>query len=408
MTTNVQSSNSLTNKLYNTALYLESSRIHTFTNLMTDGAPTMGTEGKKLKGQSSPGAPIIRINDLSEGAGDTVYYDLFHQLRQKPVMGDKKLAGKGASLKYASDSLVIDQGRTMVDSGGRMSQQRTKHDLRKVAKQLLTPYYGVLQDQLTLVHLAGARGSHNDADWIVPLASDAEFGEIVVNPILPPTYDRTVWAADATGPADLASGDKFTLDEVDKLRLKLDLMAFPLQPIKYKDDPQAEDNPFYILMVTPTQWNDFWTGTDGDTMRTLQSNARARTAGWKNSIFTGDCVMWNNILIKKQRRPIRFNAGDTVTVCTDSVDASTTTATAAVNFERAILLGAQALADAYGHSKSGRGSLPFAWNEEETDHKNVMEHSIAWINGKKKIRFKGTDGRVNDHGVMVLNTAVSA
>jgi len=408
MTTTVATGNSLTVKHYNAALFLESARIHTFSNMLTDGAPTLkGEEGKASGKQSQSGAPIVRIHDLEKGKGDTVYYDIFHQLNQKPRMGDQTLAGYGASLSYASDSMLINQGRTMVTSGGAMSRQRTMHDLRSVSRSLLTPYYGRLEDQLMLVHLAGDRGQDEAGDWIVPLATDADFSSIMVNTVTPPTYDRHFYGGNATALSNLDSSDGFSLDAVDKLRLTLDEMAYPLQPIKYKDDPQSEENPFYVLMVTPRQWYDFWTGTDGDTWRTLISNARSRTANWKNPLFMGDCVMWNNILIKKQRRRIRFAASSTVTVCQNVAAATTTTVTAAVNTERAILLGAQALANAYGHAGT-RGSMAFSWNEEETDHKNVREHSIAWMNGKKKIRFTGTDGRVNDHGVMVLDTYVSA
>lgn len=406
MTTTVQSSNKLTVKHYNAALFLESARIPTFTNLLTDGVPSLKREEGKAKGQSSSGAPVVRIHNLEKTAGDEVNVDIFHQLNMKPVMGDKKLAGKGGSLKYASMDLQIDQGRTLVESGGRMSRQRTSHDLRKVAKALLTPYYGRLEDQLFLVHLAGARGDHSAADWIVPTANDPDFNDIVVNPILPPTYDRHFFGGDATSFETIDSADRFTLGAVDNLRLALDEMAYPLQPVKYKDDMQNEENPFYVMLLTPRQWFDFWTSTAGSEWRTLQANAHQRRADFKHPIFTGDCVMWNNILIKKQRRPIRFNTGSTVTVSTNTADAGTAQVTAATNIERAILLGAQAIANAYGGANGGQ-SLPFSWNDEDTDHKNVKEHSIAWMNGKAKIRFRGTDGRMNDHGVMVLDTAVS-
>lgn len=406
MTTNVQSQNALTVKHFNAALFLESARIHTITNMLTDGKPSLKSEEGKTSGkQTNPGAPIVRINNMEKSQGDEVNVDIFHQLNMKPVMGDKKLAGKGGSLKYASMSLKIDQGRTMVDSGGRMTRQRTMHDLQKVARTLLTPYYGRLEEQLSLVHLAGARGDNTAADWLVPQENDPEFDEIVVNPVVPPTFDRHFYAGDATGLGDIDSADTFDLDAVDNLRLFLDEMAYPLQPIRYEKDPRSEDNPFYVLVVTPRMWHDFWTSTDGAMLRTLQSNAFQRRADFKHPIFTGDCVMWHNILIRKQRHIIRFNSGSNVTVCTNTKDAQTTTETVGTNVERGILLGGQALANAYGNT-SGRGSLPFSWNDEPTDHKNVVEHSIAWMNGKAKIRFKGTDERVNDHGVMVLDAAV--
>ena len=407
MSTTVQTGNALTVKHYNAALFLEASRIHTITNLLTDGVPSLKSEKGKTKGkQTNPGAPIVRIDNLAKSQGDEVNVDIFHQLNMKPVMGDKKLAGKGGSLRYASMDLKIDQGRTMVESGGRMSRQRTMHDLQKVARSLLTPYYGRLEEQLSLVHLAGARGDNNAEDWLVPLETDSEFSEICVNPIKPPTYDRHFFGGDATSLATLDSADKFTLASVDNLRLALDEMAYPLQPIKYEKDSGSEDNPFYILLVTPRQWNDFYTSTSGADYRTLQARAAQRKADFNHPVFRGDSIMWNNILIRKQRHIIRFNSGSDVAICTDSAAATESTDTVGTNVERAILLGAQALANAYGGA-SGSNSLPFSWNDEPTDHKNVMEHSIAWMNGKAKIRFQGTDNRVNDHGVMVLDTAVS-
>lgn len=410
MSTTVQSGNALTVKHYNAALFLESARIPSLANLMSDGKPTLGSEAKKASGQTSAGAPIVRVDDLSKGMGDEVTVDLFHQINGKPTMGDRKLAGRGESMKFASMNLKIDQGRHMLDSGGRMSQQRTKHQLQKVAHELLKPYYGRLEDQLCLIHLSGARGTDTASDWIVPLESDPEYAEIMVNTVTPPTYDRHFYGGDATSIDTIDSADKFSLNAVDKLRQTLDLMAYPLQPIRYKDDQQNEDNPFYIMLLTPRQWFDFWTSANsggGSEWRSLQANVQARQRDFNHPIFRGECVMWNNILIRKQRRPIRFDTGSSVTVCTNTADAQTTTVAPSVPVERAILLGAQAMANAFG-STGGRGTLPFKWHETLEDHDNLKEHSIAWINGKKKIRFKGTDGRVNDHGVMVLDTAVNA
>ncbi len=80
------------------------------------------------------------------------------------------------------------------------------------------------------------------------------------------------------------------------------------------------------------------------------------------------------------------------------------TAATQVTIDRAMLLGGQALANAYG---TGDGGGFFGYNEEKVDHGNGTEVSIRWINGLKKIRFKQKDGRVNDHGVMVVDSAVT-
>tara|TARA_R110002110_G_scaffold415835_1_gene657220 strand:+ start:36433 stop:37662 length:1230 start_codon:yes stop_codon:yes gene_type:complete len=407
MSTTVPTTASIAVKLFNAALFLEASRRPSFANIQTGAAPSLSGEARKAKGQTAAGAPIVRVTDLSTSAGDEVSVDIFHQLRQKPVMGDKLIEGKGTNLKYASFSLKIDQGRTLVDAGGRMSQQRTKHNLKLTAKTLLSPYYNRLADQICLVHLAGARGDHYDADWILPTDDDVDFDEIMVNPVTPPTFDRHMYGGDATAIDSIDAADKFTLAAVDRARLVLDEMAFPLQPLRFEGDPMAEDSPFHVMWITPRQWYDFWTSTSGSDWRALQANAFERRKDFNHPIFKGDAVMWNNVLVKKQPRPIRFNAGTNVTVCTNTDVAGTEQKTAGVRIERAILLGAQAMADAFGSTGGKGGGYYFGMNEETKDHGNRHEMSIAWMNGKAKIRFKGTDGRVNDHGVMVLDTAVS-
>lgn len=404
----VKSGSPAANKIFNAALFTQATRANNFTNLMTDNAPkSVDTNKNNPSKQTQSGAPIVRVTDLAKSKGEEVTMDLYHELKGRPTMGDKKLAGRGESLTSSQFTAKINQGRHMLDSGGKMTQQRTMQDLVQIANSMLAPYYLKYSDEVTHVQLAGARG--NDlAGWILPDASDSEFNELIVNPIVPPTFDRHFYGNDATSLTNLDSTDKFSLADVDKLRLAIDEMANPLQPVKFAEDPAAEDNPFYVLLVTPRQWYDINRSADGSMIRTLQANAFARGNQFKHPIFVGDCWLWNNILIKKSRRPITFNAGSSVTVCTNTADAQTTNVTAAVKTDRAILLGAQALADIYGQSgKASDGGYYFSMNTEDTDHGNAKEHSIGWMNGKAKIRFKGVNGWVSDHGVTVLDTARS-
>ena len=406
---------SAANKLFNAALFTETARVNSFVNVMTEASPTAMNESKADGSkQTSEGAPVVRITNLAKEKGDEVTMDLYHQLRNKPVMGDKQISGKMASMTSSQFDVRIDQGRTGVDSGGRMAQQRTKVNLKRLGKKVMRPQFNALQDQICLVHLAGARGYHEDADWIVPLDGDPDFADIVVNPVTAPTYDRHFYGGDATGidgPGALDATDLFTLRDVDKIRLALDEMAFPLQPVKFENDPQSEDSPFYVLCISPRQWFDFWTSSQangGSEWRALQANVERRSKGFSHRIFIGECVMWHNILVRKMSRPIRFTTGSTVTVSNNDADATTTTATAGTNIERAILLGGQAIADAYGRAgEKSMGGHHFYHHSELVDHGNRLEQSIAWMNGKKKIRFRGTDNRINDHGVAVLDTAVA-
>ena len=145
------------NKILQAALFTAANRSHSLVNMLTEEAP----KGAKVNGgkQTSAGAPVVRITDLTKQRGDSVDMQLFHQLSGRPSMGDQKLDGRLESLSFADFALKINQTRHGVDAGGKMSQQRTKHDLIKTARTLLADgYYGRLVDQRGFAQLAGARG----------------------------------------------------------------------------------------------------------------------------------------------------------------------------------------------------------------------------------------------------------
>jgi len=392
------------NKVLQAALFVESNRVKSFANMLTDVAPQEAQPETKNK-QTSHKAPIVRVTDLSKTKGDEVDMQIFHMLTGRPTMGDKKLAGRLEDLSKADFQLKINQGRHGVDAGGRMSQQRIKHNLKKTARTLLTgSYYNTLQDQLTTIHLAGSRGSFMGDGVIVPLASDPEFAEIMVNDVLPPTYERHYFGGDATSLQTIDSSDLFTLGAVDNLSLILAELAHPIAPVKFMADEMADEEPWYVLNVTPRQWNDWYTSTSAKDWQAMQAQATNRSKGFNHPLFRGQCAMWRNILVRQYGgTPIRFYTGDSVTVSNNDNAATTTTMTAATNIDRAVLLGGQALAMAYGAQNGGT----FNYHEEPTDHKNSTEISISWINGMKKIRFENRFGKMNDLGVMVLDTAIS-
>lgn len=406
----------LARKIFGSAVFAEMTRMPTFMNRLTGEAPDMSEVKSKLeKMQTPPGYPIVRITDLSSGAGDTVSVDIFNILQGRPVTGDEKLSGKMMNLTATSMDIKINQMRGGVDAGGRMTQQRTIHNLRTVGRAALAGWWARLNDQIKLVHFAGARGSHNTPDWVLPLASDPTFGEMLVNVdslnrVLPPTFDKHFYAGDATSLASLDGTDILTLNDIDKLRAAIDEMPVPMQPIVLPDDPASADEPLYVLLVTARQWHYMQNRTGPTAWRTFLQNARERNA--KNPLFSGEPGMWNGILIKKMPRPIRFNPGDVVNVCTDSADATISTSTVnpdlgvsgGANYavDRALLLGAQGLAECWGqHSKSG---THMSWHEEESDHGNTLEASISAIGGWSKLRFRDSTGYLRDHGIAVIDS----
>lgn len=404
MTTTVPPGSALAAKLYSVALFAETQRAPTFKNYMTGPAPDQSSAESKLRGQSSATYPFVRVNDLQKSAGEKVSVDLFNIIKGKPVMGDKKLAGRLMSLTSSSMDVTINQTRGGVDSGGRMSQQRTVHNLRTAAKANLIGWNSRLEDQLSMVHVAGARGHADDDDWVIPLTTDADFSEIVVNSILAPSYGRRMIAGGGASFTDIGTSDHLTLGDIDRMRANIDEMPFPLQPIKLEGDPAADDQPLYCLWVTSRQWHYIQVNATGQQWRTFTSDAMTRAAGLggmaKHPLFSGAPGMWNGILIKKYRRAIRFTASVTAPEQNSSYAEVNTTVAQAT--DRAVLLGAQALAWAYG--KHGGSGYHYNWHEEVTDHGNVTEISTALIAGAKKVRFTGSNGLTEDHGVMVIDS----
>lgn len=403
------------NKILNAHLFTEYKGRNTLTNMLTDASAPNSFDKNKAdpRKQSQRGAPIVRVNDLTKDKGDEVEMDLFYELDGEPAIGDEEIDGKIEGIDKTEWKIKIDQVRKGVSSGGRMTRQRTKHDLVSIAKSLMGPWWSKFDDQVTLVHLSGARGDTNGRRWIVPEATNPRFARMMVNEVSPPTYDRHVIGGDANSFETIDSADIFTLREVDKMRLILDEQDCPIQPIQYRDDPmKGGESDFFLLGVSPRQWANFSASTDaiygGNAFRQLVAAAHERGSKFKHPLFYGDCAMWNGILIKKLERAIHFNTGSTVDVCQNNTEATATQVTAGTEIERALLIGAQALGFAMGMSgKPSKGGSYFTLHTETKDHGNKQEHSIAAMMGKKKVRFRGSDGRINDFGVMALDTAVT-
>ena len=152
-----------------------------------------------------------------------------------------------------------------------------------------------------------------------------------------------------------------------------------------------------------------------DSVRTLQANSMARAQNANmNPVLMGDALLWNGILIVKMPKPIRFYSGDSLRWCasytsetetaSDLVPASFGTSYAV---DRAVLLGGQALAEAWGkHTKSG---MPFFFSEKELDHGDKLEILLGAINGRSKIRFlidHGDQQQYTDYGAIAIDSVV--
>ena len=141
----------------------------------------------------------------------------------------------------------------------------------------------------------------------------------------------------------------------------------------------------------------------------MAAAAMERSKGFSHPLFAGQCAMWRNILVRPMSgMPIRFYTGDTVTISNNDNLATTTTVTAGTNIDRALLLGGQALAQAF--AASDHGGMPFFWKEKTFDHDDKRELLIGAIQGISKVRWAVDQGdgseHFTDHGVVAIDTAV--
>lgn len=382
--------------------------------------PTQSDAENKLRFQSDNLLPIVRCMDLTKNAGDEVTFDLINPIGGKPIMGEAMAEGRGDAMSFSQDSLRINQCRKPISAGGQMTQQRTPHQLRKLARALGQNYMQRLEDQLNLVHMAGARGFANDIEWAVPLASDPDFAAICVNAVRAPSKNRHFMSTGsgiepvaASGNAiSIATTDVANLDLLDAIRTKLDSMPLAPPPVSFPGDQMASDSPMRVLLVSSEQYTSI---VKSGNFRTLQAQAMARAQMAKNNpLFMGDAGLWNGILVVKMPKPIRFFAGQPINWCASATSTTeTTTDLVPAGFstthavDRAILLGGQAIAEAYG--KTRKTGNPYFWSEKELDHDDKLEILVGMVGGKSKTRFlinHGTQEEYTDFGVMVFDTAV--
>ncbi|WPG35310.1 DUF4043 family protein [Variovorax sp. EBFNA2] len=374
-----------------------------------------------IRKQTTQHMPIVRAQDLGKGTGDEVEFHLLNPVGAKPIMGGKMAEGRGVGMKLSKDRLRVNQARFPVNLGDTMTSIRSPADFRNLGRPVAQALMDKYVDQSLTVHMAGARGFHNNIEWVVPTEADSDFADIMVNPVRAPSKNRHFIAdggvikpfAVNAGEADIASTDVLDMDVVDTLRSYMEQIALPPPPVKFEGDIMADDAPIRVLLVSPAQYFKFATDPD---FRQFQAAAMSRAARAQNHpLFLGDVGLWNGILIVKQNRPIRFYAGDTIRYCADVATEVESTCIVPASFgtdfaiDRAILLGGQAVAEALASAGEKRGGIPFFWSEKELDHGDKLELLIGAIRGVSKIRFEvdhGDGKQITDYGVTVIDTAV--
>ena len=314
----------------------------------------------------SPDAPtpIQVLTELENEAGDTVSYDLFVQLKQKPTYGDQVLRGREEALNNFTDKISIDQVRCGVNAGGRMSRKRTLHDLRSVARQKMAEWWARWTDEVTFIYGSGMRGTNPD------FIEDPDYAGFANNALTAPDSDHVLFGGNATADGSLAVADTFDLGIMERAVTKADTMGggsdgkIKIRPIKINGEKR------YVIVMSTFQEHSLRLSANGTSQWLDIQRAAAAAQGANNPIFTGSMGMYRGVILHSHPAVIRFYAG------TDGLQPCA----------RALFLGAQAMVMAFGSPGSG---LRYDWNEETEDRGNQIVISSSTILGIKSTQYNG-------------------
>ena len=310
-----------------------------------------------------PNKPITLITDLEKEAGDSITYDLFMALVGEGVEGDNTLKGNEEKLVPYTDTLKIDQKRHGVDTGGKMTKKRTVHDLEAVARNRGAKWFGEEYDENFFAYLAGMRGSL-DTTWHNPISWTGRAG----NSFTQPDTSHIIYGGDATTPATLAAEDIMTLAIIDRAVAKAETTDPMIQPVI------VDGEPHFIMLMHPFDAYNLRTNTSTGQWMDIQK-ALVQKQGTQNAIFTGALGIYNDVILHKHRRVVRFDA---------AVDTGVAASTFAVDGSRCLFLGAQA--GVIAHGSPGEGNR-YKWHTELEDRGNVLMVDFGAIYGIKETTF---------------------
>jgi N4-gp56 family major capsid protein len=286
------------------------------------------------------------------------------------------LEGNEEQLRFYSDNIYVDQARAGVNTGGRMTQKRTLHSLREIAKARQSEWWARCFDELFMMYLAGSRGVNSD--YIFPLGYTGRAN----NSFDAPDAEHLL-VQGGHAKATLVNTDKMDLSIIDKLVTRATVMGGGTQGTPQIQPIMVEGEERYVLVMHPWQTYDIRTNASTGQWLDIQK-AAAAAEGRNNPIFKGSLGVYNNVVLHDHKAVIRFNdygSGNNL------------------NAARALFLGEQAGVIAFGSPGSG---MRFDWHEEMQDRGNQVVITTSSIFGIKKTRYNN-----KDFGLISVDTYVA-
>lgn len=280
-----------------------------------------------LEGPPGSSMPIIRMDDLGKGAGDTIKVDMVLALTGAGQTGDTTtVEGNEEDLKFRQSSITA----TQLSHGVRwteLAELFINHDMRSSALNQLKKWLAGKIDTRIFTELTGGAGATT-----VPTLNKWAAGTA--------TTRDTV--------ADTDAGGRLTLNTLTELKAFAQVDR-KIEPIRIDED----GNEYFVLVAHPYAIMSL----KRDDTKWAQAQREAQVRGADNPLFTGAVGMWDGVIIKSSNRVPRSNNDDPIMVADN------------------IFMGAQAISRSYGMYPD--------WREELFDYGRQAGIATVCVLGEK-------------------------
>jgi N4-gp56 family major capsid protein len=307
---------------------------------------------KKFEGAPGSGMPVIRRDDLTKEAGDTIKMDMVLALTGAGVTGDTNaLTGNEEALKFRQTSVAVSDLAHAVRWTEKVEALIT-YDMRKTALNQLQKWLaGKLDDQLFTELTGGGTTFPTGGLWYAGTS----------------TSTATI--------ADTDAGGRLKLGDIS------DVKAYAQATNKIEPLMTEQGDEYYGLVVHP------WTALSLKKDTAWQQAQRdAQVRGDSNPLFRGSLGLWDGVILYSSNRiPTATNAGP-------------------VQYGKNVFFGAQAISRAWAQYPD--------WREEDFDYRRSTGVATTMIKGDKLNVFDlsaAGDGSANTAiGALIVHAAAVA
>jgi len=325
------------------------------------------TEIYPLLGDSA-NSIIQQKTETQKGPGDRITIGLRMQLTGDGFTENEVGEGNGEALTTYADNLLINELGHIVGirSQNTIDAQRVAFDIREEAKDGLVDWWARRISVSFFNQVCG-----NTATGAGAPSSSKYTG---LNAAIAPSSGRILRVAGASNDQTVngSSTSTFTLSLLDsavEVARTGGSAGLPLiRPVR------VEGGDYFVCYLHPTQVTQLRTNTSTGQWLDIQKSAMQGGDVSNNPLFSGALGVYNQVVIRMSEQ-IPYGV-------------HSTTGAAQTNTRRAVFLGAQAAAMAFGQDN---GENKYRWNEELYDHKRRFEVSAWSIFGLKKLVWNSSD-----------------